>query len=322
MKNRILFLFIVGFVPLFSFAQMDDMYFVPQKETHVQEKHLPASQKASVFDEPENVQADETNYSGGETRDVDEYNRRYRWNNDSIVAYSGQDSVDSAQTDSAQAMGGDYQYTRRILRFNAPTIGVAVSSPLYWELRYGPNAIYWDVYDDGFYAYAYPSSWYWGSSFSFYWGWGGPWPWYAGWYDPWYWGPYWHHHHHPHWGYAGHGWYPSRPVRYPSVRHREVSPLARGTASRPGRRGSAVRRSNTGAPRSFTPRTTTNRRQTTRQISTPTNRSGNRNFTPSTRRAYTPSFGGSRSGGSSFTPSRGGGAIPRGGGAMPRGGRR
>ena len=32
MKNRILFSLVVAVIPFFSFAQIDDMYFVPQKE--------------------------------------------------------------------------------------------------------------------------------------------------------------------------------------------------------------------------------------------------------------------------------------------------
>ena len=36
MKNRILFSLVVAVIPFFSFAQIDDMYFVPQKETKEQ----------------------------------------------------------------------------------------------------------------------------------------------------------------------------------------------------------------------------------------------------------------------------------------------
>ena len=38
MKNRILFSLVVAVIPFFSFAQIDDMYFVPQKETKEQKE--------------------------------------------------------------------------------------------------------------------------------------------------------------------------------------------------------------------------------------------------------------------------------------------
>ena len=224
MKNRILFSLVVAVIPFFSFAQIDDMFFVPQKETKEQKEQQTRSQP-SMHAISESVATTASNeHVQNNARDVDEYNRQYRWENDSTAANEEETAnEENARADSIQGLEEDYQYTKRILRFNTPTIGVAVSSPLYWDLRYGPNSIYWDVYDDGFYAYAYPSSWYWGPTFSYswgwglynpFWGWGGP--WYAGWYDPWYWGPHWHH---PHWGHPGHGWYPSRPVTRPSVRY-------------------------------------------------------------------------------------------------------
>lgn len=197
MKNRILFSLVVAVIPFFSFAQIDDMYFVPQKETKEQKEQQTRSQP-SMHAISESVATTASNeHVQNNARDVDEYNRRYRWENDSTAANEEETAnEENARADSIQGLEEDYQYTKRILRFNTPTIGVAVSSPLYWDLRYGPNSIYWDVYDDGFYAYAYPSSWYWGPTFSYswgwglynpFWGWGGP--WYAGWYDPWYWGP-------------------------------------------------------------------------------------------------------------------------------------
>ena len=336
MKNRILFSLIVAVIPFFGFAQIDDMYFVPQKETKVNEDKHPQPQP-SVRTISENTAVDtRSGYAQGSIRDVDEYNRRYRWDNDSISAaeeeVAGQDS---ASTDNNREEGGDDQYTKRILRFNTPTIGVAVSSPLYWDLRYGPNSIYWDVYDDGFYAYAYPSSWYWGPTFSYswgwglynpYWAWGGP--WYAGWYDPWYWGP---HCHHPHWGHPGHGWYPSRPVTRPSVRYRENSSLARGTSRTNVRNSSSARRTirNTGNTNRqtisensarFTPNrssTTTRQSPRTRTTSTlqrNTQPSRSSNFTPSTTRStFRPSVSSPNRSGGGFSPSRSGGA---------RGGRR
>ena len=97
MKNRILFSLIVAVIPFFGFAQIDDMYFVPQKETKVNEDKHPQPQP-SVRTISENTAVDtRSGYAQGSIRDVDEYNRRYRWDNDSISAaeeeVAGQDSA-------------------------------------------------------------------------------------------------------------------------------------------------------------------------------------------------------------------------------------
>ena len=317
MKSRILFSLIVAAIPFFSFAQIDDMYFVPRKETKKQ-KEQQSSVQSSVQETPNYAETSAPDeYVQGNGMDVDEYNRRYRWGNDNADASEDEAANEgNAREDTVRGTEEDYQYTKRILRFYAPTIGVAVSSPLYWDLRYGPNSIYWDVYDDGFYAYAYPSSWYWGPTFSYswgwglynpYWGWGGH--WHAGWYDPWYWRPHWHH---PHWGHTGHGWYPSRPVVRPSVRYRERSALARGTSrtnvryGSPARRtvrgaGSTERQTVTGNSSRFTPNrsSTTNRlsprTRTTSTLQRNNQPSGSSNLTPSTTRSTSRSSEGSSS---------------------------
>lgn len=247
MRNRILFSILMAIWPLFGFAQFDDMYFNPtkkaEKETKVSSpKSVPASESYTRLTREDNrMEA---------TRDVDEYNRRYRYEESLDVSpeeeefAEPEDSLDGRWVNDFQGSDADYQYAKRILRFRTPSVGIAVSSPLYWDLCYGPDAIYWNVYDDGFYAYAFPSSWnswYYGPSFSYTWGWYSPhywgWgyrPWYHGWYDPWWpgYGGCWHHHHHhyPYWG-GHHGVGSGRPVVRPSVRYREGSSLPR-TASR------------------------------------------------------------------------------------------
>ncbi len=326
MKSRMFFSFIAAVAPFFGIAQTDDMYFVPRKETKEQkERHVDAQPAVRTVPRTEASMPEE--YAGGSSRDVDEYNRRYKWNNDSITAEGG----DAGEED-VQDSEGDYSCSRRIIRFNAPVIGVAVSSPLYWDLHYGPASIYWDVYDDGFYAYASPAGWYWGASFSwgyhpFWWGWHGA--WYAGWHSPWYWGAHWHH---PHWGHPGAGWHSPRPVVRPSVRYREGSLLARGASRAAARNrystGRAVqsatgnvRRGTSGsAARSSASRSSSVTRQaarsrasssTARSVTRPVRSSGTtRSVSRSTFRPSISSHG--RSGGG-FSPSRGGGA---------RGGRR
>ena len=119
----------------------------------------------------------------------------------------------------------DYEYAMRIVRFRNPRYAIPVSSPLYWDVVYGLPSWDWNVYDDGLYAYVFPTytnrlwwDWRWnypyGASWGFSWGWSSPW-YYNSWYYPgyWgggYWGGYWgyHHHHHHHYypHYSGHGW--------------------------------------------------------------------------------------------------------------------
>ena len=116
----------------------------------------------------------------------------------------------------------DYEYAMRIVRFRNPRYAIPLSSPLYWEVLYMLPSWEWNVFDDGLYAYAFPTStnrlW-WDWRFSYSWGWSSPW-YYSSWYGPgyWYgWYPSHHHHHHHHhpfyawggiggyWG-GGHGW--------------------------------------------------------------------------------------------------------------------
>ena len=126
----------------------------------------------------------------------------------------------------------DRDYAERLIRFHGPTIRVSYYSPLYSELVYF-NHYDWNVYVDGYYAYAVPTwtnRWYdyyyygggwhrphygfgysWGyNSWYFNYGWGYPYyygypyhygyPYYYGYYGwgyPYYYG-YWGHHHHGH----------------------------------------------------------------------------------------------------------------------------
>lgn len=134
----------------------------------------------------------------------------------------------------------DYEYAMRIIRFRNPRYAIPVSSPLYWDVVYG-GALWpswdWNIYDDGMYAYVFPTSsnWYywdymmgypfgwnrwnhwdhhWGFHYSHHWGphWGmGPywdgWGFYGHvWYDPWY-NPYFYDYH-PGWHHGHHGFYP------------------------------------------------------------------------------------------------------------------
>lgn len=348
MKKNVFYSILIASIPLCGYAQYDDMYFVPKKE-----KKPRAQQVQSVSSEPAgertvdysfNLPSDEVTM--GNTRDVDEYNRRpvpYTIGTPDTVAVA---EDGSAYAEPEETEPSDYQYSRRILRFYTPTVGIAVSSPLYWDLRYGPNSIYWDVYDDGFYAYAYPSvwnSWYyspyysWGWPYYHHWGWDGYYhPWWGGgcgWHHPWWGGP----------GHGGPGWQ-GRPVNRPSTMYRENSALARGgSRSTYGRAGlgtgrgaagrSAVTSQLSGSGRQIGRRTnaTTSTQTVPRRAN---NTSRGRSAVPQTTTrssSGTSSWSGSRSGGGSpmrssgFSSGRSGGfSSGRSGGRMPArsGGRR
>lgn len=331
MKHKILLLLVLLTVPFMGYSQVDDMYFVPRKETKTQAENAVAVEEqvqATVSAAETEEEYDETvTYATGELRDVDEYNRRDTWYNDSLVAQAD-DEEEGYVADSEEETGEDYHYSKRILRFCAPTVGVVVSSPLYWDLCYGPNSIYWDVYVDGIYAYAFPSCWsslYWGMYYpyswgwSLYWGWGNP--WYAGWYNPWWYGAYWHR---PHMGIAGWHGAPLRAVSRPSLMYREGSTLARGTTSSLRGRGTAsgnAARSSLSTNGVSSRRTSATSSQTRSQRTTATSTQrtqtvrSNTYSTPSSRSSSTSSFRSPvRSGSGGFsTPSRSsGGGVSRG----------
>lgn len=164
MKKWIL-LTVVMVLPLTMLAQDDDMYFVPTKENVAKEKKswgMPA----------------DTYYSGS-NRSVDDYNHYKMAPSDSvgndIINFSAVRGVypDSTYMDSSAA--SDYQYTRRLSRFD----------------DYSPSEIYWEGYRDG----RWSSPWYYSSAYY---------PWYDPWYDPWYTPWYdWRYHYYG-WGW---GWY-------------------------------------------------------------------------------------------------------------------
>ena len=158
----------------------------------------------------------------GKVRDVDEYNRRYTsrdnnfsMENDTLYIEEKPLNERGEWVNGFEGSQDDYEYAMRIVRFRNPRYAIPVSSPLYWDVVYGLPSWDWNVYDDGLYAYVFPTytnrlwwDWRWnypyGASWGFSWGWSSPW-YYNSWYYPgyWgggYWGGYWgyHHHHHHH----------------------------------------------------------------------------------------------------------------------------
>ena len=162
MKKLVLLSVLLGAMPIIMMAQDDDLYFVPTKEN--------VAKEAEKYGMPTNT------YYAGSTRSADEYNRR-AWSRVAPIDSAGNDIIDftaehGVYPDSAYSDATDYEYTRRMSRFD----------------NYSPSVAYWEGYRDG----RWMSPWYYNSYYSWYD------PWY---YDPWYYGGYYG-------GYYGYyGWY-------------------------------------------------------------------------------------------------------------------
>lgn len=150
MKNLLSLLLLL---PLSLCAQVNDMFYVPQKEIKQSDvaKILSAAEdECGVVDNSNN-------------RDVDEYNRRGKVvprNSTSLV----EEDVYVAEGVDGTYNYDDYDYSTRIVRFHNPTSVVLVSSPLYWDG-------YW--YYDNF----------WDTHWDFYWHYGVNYPLYRPWFD-------------------------------------------------------------------------------------------------------------------------------------------
>ncbi len=194
MKKFILFAISFAMMPILSMAQDDDLYFTPVKKDKKSEKKEESATKktprTTFVIEAENPTVEVYTQN---SRNEDEYNRRFANGN----AY--QDTAENEETESSndedyENNENDYYYSRRILRFRSPRVGIAVSSPLYWDLVYNYGA-YDYLYDD-YYAY---DPFFWGYGWGYGWSWG---PW-SCWYGP-IWG--WHSPHHWHYWGCGPMW--------------------------------------------------------------------------------------------------------------------
>lgn len=246
MKKIVLLSLFALSLPLGMMAQSndDDLYFVPSKDKK-QEEVKPMVKKepkvrtgaTTIYTSPgTTVVVEDRKGNKRDMRDVDEYNRRYnsRDNEFELVddtLYVKEKAVFDLDGEWVNGFNGsqdDYEYAERIIRFRNPRFAVSISSPLYWDIVYGTNSWDWNVYTDGFYAYAFPTFtnrlWWdwrfnygpgWGWGWSPYYAWGGYYPGYWGGYYPGYWGPHWGHHHgyYPGWGgghWARHNTYTDR----------------------------------------------------------------------------------------------------------------
>ena len=307
----------VGFMP--ATAQDDDVYFVPSKSSKTSQKD-----RSNFSSQAERIPVEASNTYDNlyemSDRDIDAYNRRYAVT-DSI------DAADDYVEDNEEGI-----YTRRLVRFHSPTVGVYVSSPYYDVVAdyywYDPWFTPW--YYSPFYGPNY--AWTWSPwAYDWYWGWG----WHTWWYDPW------HYHHHHHWYDTA--WRPSFNGRPGNGRY--IDTYRRVTADRPSRNynyASGTTTSRTRPSRSYNT-STSGADRAGRQFGNSSNSSqrssrsfsGSGNSNQSTQRNYgtTPSRGmgnsavGSRSMGSGSSVGSGhsmGGSRSMGGGGGGRsfGGRR
>lgn len=292
-------------------AQRDDLYFVPKKKkTEVKAEAVTRSedgQKAVAVQQEQAEEPETTVSTTGLAVNEDAYNRRWSYlaEDGSAVAgvakddegfvliteegdtmWTANDTLrltrvanDEGWVNGFEGSDSDYEYAMRIIRFRNPRYAIPVSSPLYWDVVYG-GALWpswdWNIYDDGLYAYVFPtpSNWYYWDyrmSYPFGWSaWGNPWMHHHGvhwghhwggyyghvWYDPWY-NPYFHdycpgwhvghHHHHGHYpgfGVGKPGW--GGPKAFPNHRTVAGSATRRDTQTGNANRSSASSASRTG----------------------------------------------------------------------------
>lgn len=210
-KSLLLMVMCLSFGSLATYAQDDDVYFVPSSkaEEDVKDSYTSSSSYEPIADDEAFSQSHWAEGRGNGKWDVDAYNRRgknYKYR-DEVVDKNVQSSTERASYDEGYEDGyTDGYFTSRLVRFCSPRVGIYVSSPFYMD--------YYDLcyYDPWYYGYGSPWSWSWSGWFGWgswygwrpyysYWGWGG-------WYDPWWGGCYPHHHH-----WYPTDWYPSNARR-------------------------------------------------------------------------------------------------------------
>ena len=150
---------------LSTYAQDDDVYFVPSSKDKVQSNDTYTAPGRSSYSpisgNEDNSTFQSSNWANGRGNgkwNVDDYNRRGR-NYKSNVS----DTLDNQQTYNQGYEDGyeDGSCTARIVRFCSPRAGIYVSSPYYLD--------YYDLcYDPFYYGYGSP----WSISWSGWWGWG------------------------------------------------------------------------------------------------------------------------------------------------------
>ncbi len=191
-----------------AMAQDDDLYFTPDLEGKVETVRRVRSPRISANDEVSVYENSKYAVYNSNSRDEDEYNRRFSFNPsagedgvDYSLDYESNDTVFNTDSTSIDQTD-DYAYSRRILRFHSPRAAVALSSPYYWDLVYDYGIydyMYDAYYDPFFYSWGWRYGWSWGPWSCWYgglWGWNYPYHW-----SYWGWGPGWHHSY-----WHGHRW--------------------------------------------------------------------------------------------------------------------
>ena len=178
MKKIVLFSLLMVCLPFMALAQSgnDDLYYIPKKKKEKKEK---VETKTVVKTEQVSVSGNDAKVTtpivvrdvNGNTRDLDEYNRRYSsreneftYENDTLYIQEKPYLEQGEWVNGFQGSEEDYNYAMRIIRFRSPSFAVSVSSPYYWDvisLGYSAN---WNVFDTGMYAFAFPTltnNWWW-----------------------------------------------------------------------------------------------------------------------------------------------------------------
>lgn len=224
MKKILLVLLVLSALPLRSIAQ-DDLYFVPKKK--VEKKVTTGTPAKVVVDDkaPTSVYKPQSTPVvvkdvTGEVRDLDEYNRRYtsrdntfEFDNDTLYINEKPFNERGEWVNGFEGTQDDYEYAMRIIRFRNPRYAIPISSPIYWDVVYSLPSWEWNVFNDGYYAYAFPTftntlwwDWRWNHLWNNGWLMSSNWysPWYNSWYGPGYWNSYYHYHWYPHWHHHHH----------------------------------------------------------------------------------------------------------------------
>ncbi|MBR6196230.1 MAG: hypothetical protein IKQ72_01365 [Bacteroidaceae bacterium] len=238
----------LSFVPLFSMAQDDDMYFVSRKQAA---KNADKKLYDSFRKDPDR----QYSVYGNSSVSDDDYNRRGVLSNAKYQTSGGSDMDTLFVTSDSVRLAGttdslvhkskkvkiysdiddleDYYYSRRMARLHR-----FAHSPYYWDLYCGS---YW--YDPWYDPWFYHHGWGWYNSWYDPYFYGYSWYGWNYWYDGWYagYGPhYWRYHHHYHDYYYGGGYYPGHVVtNSPNFHYRSsgVNSGSRGSQAYAGIRG-------------------------------------------------------------------------------------
>lgn len=323
-------LMLVG-VSLSASAQHDDLYFVPKKKaktesaqtTVAEDKATPVGEKTlsvnTVSTKGLEIDEDTYNRRGSYVTDQGDAVSEFAMSDEGFVLITEEGDTMWLNTDTLRLTRvieddgwvngfngsySDYEYAMRLIRFRNPHHAIPVGSMSYWDVVHGvglwPGREYWNIYDDGLYAYIFPTSsnnfYYWDYMAGVPWGRFGAyslrmdgWTCYGGvWYDPWFnayfpggfggyyagWLPGWHHGyypiHHPG-GYPGWGGGGKLAIR--NDRHNEIASTRRGaqdnggvsrtaTSTAASRQGTSATRGESGANRSSSVRVVTGRPST------------------------------------------------------------